>query len=65
MNKDTNGAGQTVPLDSLVRCPECIDGPIPGCVYDYSGTHERWETCSRCDGSGKIEANNENMSGAR
>ena len=26
MKKDTNGAGQTVPLNSLVECPWCPDG---------------------------------------
>jgi len=42
-----------------VRCPDCIDGPIPGCQWDYDcQTEWKWKTCQTCDGSGKVSTAN-------
>jgi len=46
-------------LDGFVRCPDCIDGPIPGCQWDYDHPTEwKWKTCPTCDGSGKVSTAN-------
>ena len=55
--QEKRAPGATV--EDIVRCPDCIDGPIPGCQWDYDHQTEwRWKTCPTCDGSGKVSTAN-------
>jgi len=37
------------------RCPDCNDGPIPGCQWDYEDVSGwKWKECSTCKGKGVV-----------
>ena len=53
-------------MTDKVRCPECIDGPIPGAIYDYSHPSEmKWEECPACQGTGLCTPITEGEQGER
>lgn len=45
-------------MNTVTRCPDCLDGPLPGAQWDYRHTNWQWRECETCKGTGRVQSMN-------